>query len=114
MKTSNCFLDITDMVFFVFNCAALGFFTWGIAENHSGKGMAESMIGFEAEKIGMYQFYSTSAVFYSGKVAVKLTSSSKVPLRQAEALDWSSKYTMPTQGVADFGAKSPLSDHLII
>jgi hypothetical protein len=36
-----------------------------------------------------------------------------VSSRQAEALDWSSKYTMPTQEVADFGAKPP-SDRLII
>lgn len=84
-----------------------------IADSRSGKGMAESMVDIGAEKIGMYQFYSTSAVFYSGKVAVKLTPSSKVSSRQAEALDWSSKYTMPTQEVADFGAKPP-SDRLII
>lgn len=85
-----------------------------ITEDRSGKGMAESLIGFEAEKIGMYQFYSTSAVFYSDKVATKLTPSSIVSSRQAEALDWSSKYTMPTQEIANFGAKSLLTDRLII
>lgn len=85
-----------------------------IAESRSGKEMAESMIGLGTEKIGMYQFYSTSAVFYSGKVAVKLIPSGEATSRQAEALDWSSKYTMPAQGMADFGAMLPLSDRLII
>lgn len=85
-----------------------------IAESRSGKEMAKSMVDRGVEKIGMYQFYSTSAVFYSGKVAVKLIPPSEVTFRQAEELDWSSKYTMPTQGIADFGAKPPLSDRLII
>ncbi len=84
-----------------------------IAESRSGKGTAESMTGLGAEKIGMYQFYSTSAVFYSGKVAVKLTPSAEAA-SQPEGLDWSSKYTMPTQAVADFGTEPPLSDRLII
>jgi len=85
-----------------------------MAKSRSGKGMAESIIGLEAKKIGMYQFYSTSAVFYSDKVAAKLTPSSELPSRQAEALDWSSKYTMPTQGVTDFCAKPPIADRLVI
>ena len=85
-----------------------------IAETRSGKEMAESISDLGAEKIGMYQFYSTSAVFYSGKVAVKLTPSAEVPARQTEGLEWSSKYTMPTQGVADFWAQSQLPKSLIV
>ncbi len=85
-----------------------------IAESRSGKEMAKSMVDLGVEKIGMYQFYSTSAAFYSGKVAIKLIPSSEVNFRQAEELDWSSKYTMPTQGIAEFGAMPPLSDRLII
>ncbi len=85
-----------------------------IAESRSGKEIAKSMVDLGEEKIGMYQFYSTSAVFYSGKIAIKLTPSSEVTFRQAKELDWSSKYTMPTQGIVEFGAKPPLSDRLII
>lgn len=85
-----------------------------IAESRSGKEIAKSMVDLGVEKIGMYQFYSTSAIFYSDKVAIKLIPSSEVNFRQAKALDWSSKYTMPTQQLADFGAKPPLSDRLII
>jgi len=85
-----------------------------IAESRSGKEVAKSMVDLRVEKIGIYQFYSTSAVFYSGKVAVKLTPRSEAAFRQEEELDWSSKYTMPTQGIAEFGEKPPLSDRLII
>lgn len=85
-----------------------------IAESRSGKEIAKSMVDLGVEKIGMYQFYSTSAVFYSGKVAIKLIPSSEVTFRQAKELDWSSKYTMPTQEIVEFGAKPPLSDRLII
>ena len=85
-----------------------------IAESRSGKELAKSMNSLGAEKIGMYRFYSTSAVFYSGKIAVKLTPPGEATLRQAERLDWSSKYTMPAQTLADFRAKTPLADSLII
>lgn len=85
-----------------------------IAESRSGKEIAKSMVDLRVEKIGIYQFYSTSAVFYSGKVAVKLTPRSEVNFRQEEELDWSSKYTMPTQGIADFGENPPLASRLII
>ncbi len=85
-----------------------------IAENRSGKGMAESIIGLGEEKIGMYQFYSTSAVFYSGKVAVKLIPSDAGASRQMEALDWSSKYTMPIQGLTAFLEQPQSSGNLII
>jgi 4-amino-4-deoxy-L-arabinose transferase-like glycosyltransferase len=85
-----------------------------IAESRSGKGMAESIIAFGAEKIGMYQFYSTSAVFYSGNIAVKLQPSGELPSSQTEALDWSSKYTMPIQGLDDFLAQSQSANSLIV
>jgi 4-amino-4-deoxy-L-arabinose transferase-like glycosyltransferase len=85
-----------------------------IAESRSGKEMAKSMIGFGEEKIGMYQFYSTSAVFYSDNIAVKLTPSGILPSRQVEELGWSSKYTMPTRKLADFLTQSQLCDSLII
>lgn len=85
-----------------------------IAENRSGKKIAESMIYLGAEKIGMYQFYSTSAVFYSDEIAVKLTSSEVVDSAQSRELDWSSKYTMPIQELTDFGEQWQSSNRLII
>ena len=85
-----------------------------IAESRSGKAMAESMTGSGKEKIGMYQFYSTSAVFYSGTVAVKLKPPDEVALSQAGALDWSSKYTMPRQGLDEFLAQSQSIKNLVV
>lgn len=80
-----------------------------MTESRSGKGIAESIAGLGIEQIGLYQFYSTSEVFYNGNIAVKLEPSSGLPLRQLGELDWSSKYTMPMQGLADFMAQSPNS-----
>lgn len=85
-----------------------------IAETRSGKDIAESMIGHVEEKIGMYQFYSTSAVFYSGHAAVKLTPPDEWPSRQTEVLDWSSKYTMPIQELAGFLGQPQSAASLII
>lgn len=85
-----------------------------IAENRSGKELADTMTGFDVGRIGMYQFYSTSAVFYSSKIAVKLTPLDEEFSRQTEALDWTSKYTMPTQKVADFRKYSQSFDSLVI
>lgn len=79
-----------------------------MADSRSGKGLAENMAGFGMERIGLYQFYSTSAVFYSGTIAVRLEPSMS-PLPPSGALDWSSKYTMPTQGLDDFMTHSPQS-----
>ncbi len=80
-----------------------------VTESRSGKGIAENIAGLGREQIGMYQFYSTSEVFYSSNIAVKLEPSSALPLHQPEELDWSSKYTMPIQGLADFMTQSPSS-----
>lgn len=80
-----------------------------VTESRSGKGIAENIAGLGREQIGMYQFYSTSEVFYSNNIAVKLEPSSALPLHQPGELDWSSKYTMPIQGLADFMTQSPNS-----
>jgi 4-amino-4-deoxy-L-arabinose transferase-like glycosyltransferase len=80
-----------------------------ISESRSGKGIAESIAGFRGGEIGMYQFYSTSEVFYSDNIAVKLEPLSVLPLHQPGELDWSSKYTMPSQGLTDFMTQSPNS-----
>ena len=80
-----------------------------MAESRSGKGIAESIAVLGREQIGMFQFYSTSEVFYSSNIAVKLEPSSVLSLHQPGELDWSSKYTMPIQGLADFMTQSPNS-----
>lgn len=78
-----------------------------LAETRSGKGLAEDMAGFTGEQIGLYEFYSTSAVYYNGKIPVKLEPSGISPMRQSEELEWASKYTMPVQPVDDFMMQAP-------
>ncbi len=83
-----------------------------ITESRSGRGIAENITALGRGEIGMYQFYSTSEVFYNGNIAVKLEPSSGLLLRQPGQLDWSSKYTMPIQGLTDFMTQS--SNSLIV
>ncbi|WP_312560792.1 glycosyltransferase family 39 protein [Anaerospora sp.] len=88
----------------------LSFFVFPvIAETRSGKSLAENIDALGIEKIGLYQFYSTSAVFYNGNIAVKLERDDVLDLHQHREMSWSSKYTMPLQGVTDFAQKSPNS-----
>lgn len=84
-----------------------------MAESRSGRGIAEHIAALGKEQVGLYQFYSTSAVFYSGTIAVKLEPSDQLPDRHPGVLDWSSKYTMPVQKLDGFIAQSR-SNHLIV
>lgn len=84
-----------------------------IAEDRSGKGIADIISNYRGYRIGTYQFYSTSSVFYSGSVAVRLEQSNHVT-KDSSAIDWSSKYTMPMQTIAEFIAYSPNERKLII
>ncbi|SFL93274.1 ArnT family glycosyltransferase [Pelosinus propionicus] len=83
-----------------------------MAQSRSGKEIAESIAGMGKREIGMYEFYSTSEVFYSGNIPVKIEKSSVLPLHQPGEMDWSSKYTMPIQGLVGFMAQS--SNSLIV
>ena len=74
--------------------------------------MAQIMTGYNEAKVGFYDFYSTSAVYYSGKTAVKLTPAGATP--QPGGLDWSSKYTMPTEPLAKFVTDSAKGSIVII
>lgn len=68
-----------------------------IAESRSGKGLADLLVPFYNYKIGMYQSYSTSAVFYSGNVIVKIEPKEEYAENANEnVLSWSAKYIMPT------------------
>lgn len=80
----------------------------------SGKDIADIIADKGAYRVGMYQFYSTSAVYYSGNIAVKLQPSSEVVSNQAGAIDWSAKYTMPSQTLAEFVSQSRGENALIV
>ncbi len=81
----------------------LSFFVFPvIAETRSGRDLADHIAALGMDKIGLYRFYSTSSVFYNGNIAVKLEAADMPVMHQTGSLDWSSKYTMPVQGTADF------------
>lgn len=85
-----------------------------ITESRSGKGIAEIISEHPGYQVGMYQFYSTSSVYYSGIIGVKLQSSNSVAMQKEESLNWSSKYTMPIQTVDDFVAQTQKGKMLIV
>ena len=84
-----------------------------IAEDRSGKGIADVISNYRGYRIGTYYFYSTSSVFYSGNVAIKLEKAGHFT-KDSAAINWSSKYTMPMQTIAEFTATSPNERKLII
>ncbi|MDF2571428.1 MAG: hypothetical protein K0R55_3032 [Sporomusa sp.] len=85
-----------------------------MADNKSGKELAQNMIEHNGNKIGLYEFYSTSAVYYSGKVAVKVTSLEETTSPQPGSLSWSSKYTMPTESLSNFVTNAKKDSIVII
>jgi len=84
-----------------------------IADTRSEKDLAQNLLNYSNQRLGLYEFYSTSAVYYSGKTAVKLTSSETVASPQTE-LSWSSKYTMPTESLVSFMTNSKAGSAVIV
>ncbi|TWH47818.1 glycosyltransferase family 39 protein [Sporomusa sp. KB1] len=84
-----------------------------MADTRSEKELAQDLLNYSDSRLGLYEFYSTSAVYYSGKTAVKLTSSEPVVSPQNE-LSWSSKYTMPTESLVSFVTNSKKNSIVVI
>ena len=84
-----------------------------MADTRSEKELAQDMLNYSDHHLGFYEFYSTSAVYYSGKMAVKLTSSEPMVSPQTE-LSWSSKYTMPTESLVSFVTNSKKDSIVVI
>lgn len=85
-----------------------------MADSRSGRDIAEFIAENQNYRVGMYQFYSASSVYYSGHTAVKILPSTAKASNQSETLDWSSKYTMPTQTSAEFVAQSQEKNTLVV
>jgi len=81
-----------------------------MTESRSGNKIAETISNHPGYRVGMYRFYSTSSVYYSGTIGVKLEPSTTMD----DSQDWSSKYTMPIQTVSDFVAQSQTGKMLMI
>ncbi len=84
-----------------------------IAETRSEKELAQNLLEYNDQRIGFYEFYSTSAVYYSGKTAVKLTSEA-INESPETKLSWASKYTMPTESLASFVTDSKKGSIVIV
>ncbi|MPL67981.1 Undecaprenyl phosphate-alpha-4-amino-4-deoxy-L-arabinose arabinosyl transferase [bioreactor metagenome] len=83
-----------------------GFIFPGIAESRSGKGIGAIIANKPAYYVGMYQFYSTSSVYYSGNIPVKIEPASEMVSNQPDMAAWAKKYTMPIQTLTEFMAHS--------
>ncbi len=78
-----------------------------IADQRSGKKISAKLVdSYYDNKIGMYNFYSTSAVFYSGNIMVRIDP----PLNDSDGntatADWMIKYTMPKSDLESFSKQS--------
>jgi len=92
----------------------LAFFAFPVmADIKSGKDLAQSLLDYNDRQVGFYEFYSTSAVYYSGKTVVKIVSQ-KSELSPQTELSWASKYTMPAQSLTSFVTNTPKDSIVII
>lgn len=83
-----------------------------LADIRSDKELAQDLAEYGSYRLGFYEFYSTSAVYYGGKTAVKLVAAESTLPEQA-GLSWSSKYTMPTESLRSF-VDSPEKERTVI
>lgn len=77
-----------------------------MAQDRSGKNLAAIVKMYPGYQVGTYDFYSTSAVFYSGQVLIKVTQADVGEVSSEEGLSWSIKYTMPSSSAKAFGESS--------
>ncbi len=66
-----------------------------LSEERSAKGLGELLANTSNTKAGVYGAYPTSAVFYSGKVLVKLLPAERMSTYRPQGLSWNSKNVMP-------------------
>ncbi|MBP2634690.1 MAG: hypothetical protein H6Q72_597 [Firmicutes bacterium] len=96
----------------VYTILSFGVFP-AMAETKSEREIAQSLLEYSDRQVGLYEFYSTSAVYYSGKIPIKIVAAKAGRAPQTE-LSWASKYTMPTESLASFVTKSPKNSIVII
>jgi 4-amino-4-deoxy-L-arabinose transferase-like glycosyltransferase len=73
-----------------------------LANERSGKQLARSLAPYRDYQIGVYQFYSTAAVYYSGNRPTMLEPRGYIHNFRSHAFNWFAKYTMPVATVAEF------------
>jgi 4-amino-4-deoxy-L-arabinose transferase-like glycosyltransferase len=85
-----------------------------ITNDRSERELAQVMLDYGGSKVGFYEFYSTAAVYYSGITAIKIVPSDAFALDTSSSFNWSNKYTMPHQLLADFVKQAGKDGALIV
>jgi 4-amino-4-deoxy-L-arabinose transferase-like glycosyltransferase len=85
-----------------------------ITHDRSESELARIMVEGGGRNVGFYEFYSTSAVYYSGISAIRIVPSDAFTSSDSSSLDWSSKYTMPRQSLGDFVAQAGDAGALLV
>jgi hypothetical protein len=88
------------LTYLIFTASVLAPF----AVTKSGKNFAREFSAYRDYQIGTYRFYSTSAVYYSGKLLNMIVTPPEVQKYRNSSFTWYSKYTMPVYTVAEFKA----------
>jgi 4-amino-4-deoxy-L-arabinose transferase-like glycosyltransferase len=84
-----------------------------VADYRSGKRLSQALKPYAAYQIGLYHFYSTAAVYYSGHLLIKIESTASGNQNNYRSFNWKSKYTMPTSTMKEFAAQ-PKKTRIII
>jgi 4-amino-4-deoxy-L-arabinose transferase-like glycosyltransferase len=101
---------VIALVYLLFTAMVLS--TFAIAK--SGKNFAKELSAYRDYQIGTYKFYSTSAVYYSGNLIIKVESEQNIHLYRNPSLSWYAKYTMPVYTSAEFRALSGKKKMIIV
>lgn len=73
-----------------------------LADYRSGKQLAQTLSPYAGYRIGTFQFYSTSAVYYSGNRHILIQPQSRISDFRNKSLSWFAKYTMPVKTLREF------------
>jgi 4-amino-4-deoxy-L-arabinose transferase-like glycosyltransferase len=86
----------------------------GVADHRSGKQLSQALKPYVGYQIGLYHFYSTAAVYYSGHLLVKIESPDSGKPKGRQSLNWQMKYTMPTATMEEFLAQAKEKKLIIV
>lgn len=87
----------------------------GLINSHnSGKQLAKALAPYGEYQIGTYQFYSTSAVYYSDHLLIALKPQNSIANYRNKSFSWYAKYTMPIKTVREFASPSPASKLIVV
>jgi 4-amino-4-deoxy-L-arabinose transferase-like glycosyltransferase len=73
-----------------------------LGNDRSGKQLARILAPYTDYQIGVYRFYSTAAVYYSGNRLIMLEARDHIHNFRQHAFSWFAKYTMPVATVPEF------------